>query len=63
MQPYILILKGKRAETLALISDNDPEITEKRFDLLEKAGIQLPIKVNDEIIFEAEEKEINVEDL
>jgi len=64
MQPYILILKGKKiGETLCLISDNNPEITEQRFELLGKAGIQLPIKPIDEIIFEAEEKEINPEDL
>ena len=66
MQVYILILKNQRmkiGETLALISDNDPEITQQRFNLLEKAGIQLPITINDEIIFEAEEKEINPEDL
>jgi hypothetical protein len=66
MQPYILILKNQRmktGETLCLISDNNPEITEQRFELLKQAGIQLPIKAIDEIIFEAEEKEINVEDL
>lgn len=64
MQPFVLVLKNPRiktGETLALISDNNPEITQQRLDLLEKAGIQLPIKAIDEIIFEAEE--INVEDL
>jgi hypothetical protein len=64
MQPYILILKNSRmktGETLALISDINHEITEQRFKLLEHAGIQLPIKKNDEIIFEADE--INLEDL
>lgn len=66
MQPYILVLKNQRmktGETLALISDNNPEVTEQRFKLLEHAGIQLPLKKDDEIIFEAEEKEINLEDL
>jgi hypothetical protein len=51
----------KTGETLALISDINHEITEQRFKLLEHAGIQLPIKKNDEIIFEADE--INLEDL
>jgi hypothetical protein len=64
MQPYILVLKGKKTgETLALISDINHEITEQRFKLLEHAGIQLPLKKDDEIIFEADEKEINPEDL
>jgi hypothetical protein len=51
----------KTGETLCLISDNNPEITEQRFELLKQAGIQLPIKAIDEIIFEAEE--INIENL
>ena len=70
LQPYILLRlpnpsgKNKTGETLALISDSNPEITAFRLAKLEHCGIDMAITKKETVdtAFEFEE-EVRVEDL
>jgi len=56
LQPYILINISGKPETLALLSDPDPELTKHRFKLLENSGIRIPKKdIIDDFIMGEEE--------
>jgi len=65
LQPYILIRHppGKKCgETLALVTDINPEITKERFKKLEEAGILIPKIDEKDDLFEKEE-DIQIGDL
>ena len=62
LQPYILIRypSGQKCgETLALVTDINPEITKERFIKIENAGILVPSTKTDDIL----EEEIKIGDL